>query len=113
MRVRAQDLGVHWRRRGIPHRLDVRVGMNTGYCTVGVFGSDLLQVCTANGTPVNIAARLQTEADVGEILCGFSTYALVADRVLAEARAPVLLHGIARPVEAYTILGLVDELDAG
>jgi signal transduction histidine kinase/class 3 adenylate cyclase len=113
MRARAQDLGVHWRRRGIPYRLDVRVGINTGYCTVGVFGSDLLQVYTANGTPVNIAARLQTEAEAGEILCGFSTYALVADRVLAEARAPVLLHGIARPVEAYTILGLVDSLDAG
>jgi class 3 adenylate cyclase len=108
MQACAQDLGVRWRRRGIPHRLDVRVGINTGYCTVGVFGSDLLQVYTANGTPVNIAARLQTEAEAGEILCGFSTYALVADRVSAEARAPVLLHGIARPVEAYTILGLAD-----
>jgi class 3 adenylate cyclase len=107
MRARAIDLGVHWRRRGVAYRLDVHVGVNTGYCTVGVFGSDLLQVYTANGAPVNIAARLQTQAEAGEILCGFSTYALVADRVRAEARVPLLLHGIARPVEAYTILGLV------
>jgi adenylate cyclase len=111
MRARAQDLGAHWRRRGVPYRLDVHVGINTGYCTVGVFGSDFLQVYTANGTPVNIAARLEAEAQAGEILCGFSTYALVADRVRAEARPPLLLHGIARPVEAYTILGLVDLRD--
>jgi len=108
MRDRIQDLAVHWRRRGIWQKLDVRIGINTGYRTVGVFGSDVLQSYTAYGTPVNIAARLQPEAAAGEILCSFSTYALVQDRVRAEERGPILLRGVAYPVEACAILGLVD-----
>jgi signal transduction histidine kinase/class 3 adenylate cyclase len=108
MRARTQDLAVHWRRRGVLQKLDVRIGINTGYCTVGVFGSDFLQAYTAYGTPVNIAARLQPEAAPGEILCSFSTYALVQERIRAEARGPLSLRGIAYPVEAYVILGPVD-----
>lgn len=108
MRTRARDLAAHWRRRGVLHDLDVRLGINTGYCTVGIFGSDLLQSYTAYGTPVNIAARLQNKAAGGEILCGFSTYALVQDRVRAKAREPLFLRGIAHPVEAYAILELIE-----
>lgn len=105
MRTRFGNLAVNWRRRGISHELGIRIGINTGYCTVGIFGSELLQNYTAYGTPVNIAARLQQDAKNGEILCGFPTYALIQDRVRASARAPFSLAGIAHPIEAYSILG--------
>ena len=80
--------------------------MNTGHCTVGVFGSDLLRAYKAVGFAVNVAARLQSEADPGTVLAGFRTYALVKDRVRAQSRGELTLKGAARPVEAWEILGL-------
>ena len=108
MKVRADELTAAIRERGIPADLRVRVGVNTGHCTVGVFGSDVLRAYKAVGFAVNVAARLQSEAEPGTVLAGFRTYALVKDRVRAEQREPLLLKGAARPVEAWEIVGLVD-----
>jgi adenylate cyclase len=108
MKARAEELTAAIRGRGIPADLRVRVGVNTGHCTVGVFGSDVLRAYKAVGFAVNVAARLQSEAEPGSVLAGFRTYALVKDRVRAEQREPLLLKGAARPVEAWEILGLVD-----
>jgi adenylate cyclase len=108
MKARAEELTAAIRGRGIPADLRVRVGVNTGHCTVGVFGSDVLRAYKAVGFAVNVAARLQSEAEPGSVLAGFRTYALVKDRVRAEQREPLVLKGAARPVEAWEILGLVN-----
>jgi adenylate cyclase len=107
MKARAEELTASIRSRGIPADVRVRVGVNTGHCTVGVFGSDLLRAYKAVGFAVNVAARLQSEAEPGTVLVGFRTYALVKDRVRAEQREPLSLKGAARPVEAWEILDLV------
>jgi adenylate cyclase len=109
MKERAEALTAAIRDRGIPADLRVRVGVNTGHCTVGIFGSDLMRAYKAVGFAVNVAARLQSEAEPGTVLVGFRTYALVKDRVRAEQREPLKLKGAARPVEAWEILALVDE----
>ena len=106
MRARASELAGRIRERGIPADLQIRVGVNAGHCTVGVFGSDVLRAYKVVGFPVNVAARLQTEATPGTILCGYRTYALVRDRVRAAERAPLTIKGAARPVEAWEILEL-------
>ena len=108
MKARAEELTAAIRGRGIPADLRVRVGVNTGHCTVGVFGSDVLRAYKAVGFAVNVAARLQSEAEPGAVLAGFRTYALVKDRVRAEQREPLMLKGAARPVEAWEILALVE-----
>jgi len=113
MKARAEELTDAIRLRGIPADLRVRVGVNTGHCTVGVFGSDILRAYKAVGFAVNVAARLQAEAEPGTVLVGFRTYALVKDRVRAEQREPLTLKGAARPVEAWEILGLVDGSGSG
>jgi adenylate cyclase len=107
MKARAEELTASIRGRGIPADVRVRVGVNTGHCTVGVFGSDLLRAYKAVGFAVNVAARLQSEAEPGTVLVGFRTYALVKDRVRAEQREPLSLKGAARAVEAWEILDLV------
>jgi class 3 adenylate cyclase len=109
MKARAEELTDAIRGRGIPADLRVRVGVNTGHCTVGVFGSDILRAYKAVGFAVNVAARLQSEAEPGTVLVGFRTYALVKDRVKAEPREPLSLKGAARPVEAWEILDLLGE----
>ena len=106
MKARAEELTASIRGRGIPADLRVRVGVNTGHCTVGVFGSDVLRAYKAVGFAVNVAARLQSEAEPGMVLAGFRTYALVKDRVQARQREPLTVKGAARPVEAWEILGL-------
>ena len=106
MIARADELSDAIRDRGIPADLRLRVGVNTGHCTVGVFGSDLLRAYKAVGFAVNVASRLQSEADPGTVLAGFRTYALVKDRVRAQSRGELTLKGAARPVEAWEILGL-------
>ena len=106
MRVRVRELAAALRRRGIPADLQIRVGINTGHCTVGVFGSDLMRAYKAIGFTVNIAARLQSEGDPGSILCGFRTYALAEEHVRGVRREPLALKGAARPIEAWEIIEL-------
>jgi adenylate cyclase len=108
MRDRARELAARIRGRGIPADLRIRVGVNAGHCTVGVFGSDVLRAYKVVGFAVNVAARLQTEAAPGTILCGYRTYAHVRDRVQAVQREPLTIKGAARPVEAWEILDLGD-----
>jgi PAS domain S-box-containing protein len=106
MRERCHRLAASLREQGIPADLEMRVGVNTAHCTVGVFGSEVMRAYMAVGFAVNVAARLQTAADPGSILCGFRTYALVKDRVRAEERGALSVKGALRPVEAWEILDL-------
>jgi adenylate cyclase len=106
MRARAGELAGQVRDRGLPAKLNLRIGINSGHCTVGVFGSDVMRAYKAVGFAVNIASRLQAQADPGSILCGSRTYALVEDRVQAVRREPLVVKGSARPIEAWEILEL-------
>jgi class 3 adenylate cyclase len=108
MRSRMRELAGELSTRGLPGNLQIRSGINTGHCTVGVFGSDVMRAYKAVGFAVNIASRLQSAAQPGGILCGYRTYALVQDRVLAERRDPLQVKGSARPVEAWEILDLAE-----
>ena len=53
------------------------MGIATGYCTVGNFGSDQRLDYTALGSPVNLAARLQSMAPNNEILVSEPTMRLL------------------------------------
>lgn len=108
MRDRCRQLASSLRERGIPADPDIRVGLNTAHCTVGVFGSEVMRAYKAVGFAVNVAARLQTAADPGSILCGFRTYALVRERVRAKERGALSVKGALRPVEAWEIVGFAD-----
>jgi len=108
MRARMRQLATELGSRGLPGNLQIRAGINTGHCTVGVFGSDVMRAYKAVGFTVNIASRLQAEANPGGILCGQRTYALVRARVRATPREPLWVKGSAHPIEAWEILDLAD-----
>lgn len=103
LRERLNELGGTWRRRGISGRLELRVGLFTGYCTVGLFGGDALRSYTAVGTPVTIAALLEQDAPSGGIVCGAPTYVLIQGRVGASPRGTRPLRGVARSVESFEL----------
>jgi len=83
----------------------VRMGINTGYCDVGNFGSDLRMDYTIIGSEVNLAARLEQAADPGGIVISKETYGLVRDEIVADELEPIAAKGFAEPVVVYAVRG--------
>ena len=67
MQKRLGQLNARWRRAGIERPFQARIGINTGYCNVGNFGSDDRMDYTIIGAEANLAARLQSVAAPGGI----------------------------------------------
>jgi len=103
MQRRVRELAVIWRDIGIEQPLACRIGIHTGYCTVGNFGSEDRVSYTAVGGGVNLASRLESEAPPGEILISYETYAHVKDEVSCEEVGQVSVKGIARPITTYRV----------
>jgi hypothetical protein len=57
---------------------------------------------------VNLASRLESAATPGDILISYETYAWVKDRILCEAREPITVKGISRPVATYRVVDIAD-----
>jgi class 3 adenylate cyclase/PAS domain-containing protein len=109
MQQRMRDLQAEWRERGQEHVFQLRIGINTGFCTVGNFGSDDRIDYTIIGNEVNLAARLQSHADLGGILIAHETCALVKDEVLTEETGTITVKGFSRPVRTHRVVGLHDK----
>jgi adenylate cyclase len=111
MQLRLSQLKSKWRLDGTEEPFVVRMGINSGYCNVGNFGSNDRMDYTIIGAEANLAARLQSIAHGGEIVISFETYALVHDIVQAHALPAITMKGIQREVVPYAVTGLVDGED--
>jgi adenylate cyclase len=112
MQRRIGELVREWEDQGLERPLSARMGINTGFCTVGNFGSQDRMDYTIIGAAVNLAARLEQAAGLGKVLISHETWALVKDVVTAEERPPINVKGIAQPVHAYEVTGLREDLPA-
>src|SRR4029078_10283723 len=109
MQHRLDQLYVKWRSAGTEQPFRVRMGINTGYCNVGNFGSMHRMDYTAIGAEFNLAARLQSIAEPGHIVISYDTYVLVRDIVAARALPQISVKGIGRMVVPYVVEGVLDE----
>jgi adenylate cyclase len=109
MQRRMAELQSEWRDLGLEKPFQLRIGINTGYCTVGNFGSQDRMDYTIIGGQVNLASRLQSHAEPGSILASHETYSLVKDLFFADEQAPIHAKGIAAPVRNYRIVGRFGE----
>jgi len=83
--------------------IDVRISVNTGQVVAGT-GDTLV-----TGDAVNVAARLEQAAGVGEVLLGADTYRLVRDAVNAELLPPLEAKGKSEPLTAYRLVAVTGE----
>jgi len=109
MQRRMRELQAEWREAGLEKPFELRIGINTGYCTVGNFGSEDRMDYTIIGSEVNLASRLQAHADVGSILMSHETCSLVRDAVLAEECSPIQAKGFSRPIRNYRVVDPLGE----
>jgi class 3 adenylate cyclase/phosphoglycerate-specific signal transduction histidine kinase len=110
MRERMRELDSVWRASGLEKPPRVRTGINTGFCTVGNFGSEVRMDYTIIGGGVNLACRLEQMAPPGEILISYETYAHVKDQVCCEERGHINVKGISHPVATYQVIDAYDNL---
>ena len=112
MQRRMRELQAIWRGSGLEQPFELRIGITTGYCTVGNFGSEDRLDYTVIGHAVNLAARLQQGAERGAILIDSETRSLADGAVQTEERGTIQYKGISRPVHVYAVTGLHDDREA-
>ncbi|MBI5035478.1 MAG: PAS domain-containing protein [Chloroflexi bacterium] len=90
------------------HRLTFRIGLHTGDAVVGNIGTNDLMNYTAVGDTVNIAKRLQENAENGQILISRQTFDWIADQVCVQPKEMLTVKGRITPVEVFVLTSLRD-----
>src|SRR5437899_10971713 len=78
MQKKMTELNLRWLSQGQEPHL-IRVGINTGFVTVGNLGTEYLWDYTVIGPEVNKAQRLESTAEAGSLLLARRTIALARD----------------------------------
>jgi adenylate cyclase len=108
MQRRLVELNAKWRAQGIEQPFKARIGINSGYCNVGNFGSADRMDYTIIGAEANLAARLQSIAEPGGIAISYETFALVNDIITSHALPAITMKGISREVIPYAVDSMID-----
>jgi adenylate cyclase len=85
--------------------VEVGIGINTGEVLLGNVGNHERMNFTALGDVVNVASRLQSLAQPGEILIGPETARHAAGRVRIASRGAQAVKGRRAPVEVFAVSG--------
>jgi adenylate cyclase len=105
MRVRVAELAAHWRRQG--YELGFGVGIAHGYATLGRIGFEGRFDYAAVGTVVNLAARLCSQAQDGQILIDSKVQTIVESLAATEPAGQLSLKGLRRPIAAFNVSALL------
>jgi class 3 adenylate cyclase len=104
MGKRMRELQTTWSEMGIKKPLQIRIGINSGYCTVGTFGTSKHLDHTALGVHVNLASRLESAGQPEEILVSHETWSLIKDNILCKDKGKIKAKGFTHPVQVYQVI---------
>jgi class 3 adenylate cyclase/predicted ATPase len=89
---------------GLPHPIQVRIGIHTGLVVVGEIGSSEKREILALGETPNIAARLQGLAEPDTVVISGAIYRLVQGLFECQDRGTQELKGISIPLSVYRVI---------
>lgn len=112
MREKMRLLQKKWADVGVYKPFKIRIGINTGYCTVGNFGSSERLDYTIIGQQVNLASRLESNAQPDQILISYDTYALIKENIFCEKKEEIKVKGISHPVQTYQVVNISEKRKA-
>jgi DNA-binding response OmpR family regulator/predicted Ser/Thr protein kinase len=104
MQTSLATLTSKWRTFGVADEMvKLRIAINTGYCTAGVFGNELMKTYTVVGAPVNVAHHLLTHSEPGKIVVTLSTFALIEKFVQVGPRKEIMFGDSSKPLDYYEV----------
>ena len=87
-------------------KIEIRIGINSGKLISGDFGSPIRYDYTVIGNTVNIASRLESSvAKPGEIIVSEASMKQTKKKFNFKLLGEINLHGISKPMKAYSVLG--------
>ena len=105
MQKRMRELKLYWAQTfSLKKPLQIRIGINTGFCTVGNFGSENRLDYTAVGGHVNLASRLESIGKPDSILISYDTYIQIKDEILCKESDTVQVKGIRENIRTFEII---------
>lgn len=106
MKKSMKELQARWAVEGIATPPALRMGINSGVCKVGNFGTENRLDYTLLGRAVNLASRLESSANSNEILVSKDTYELIKNAVQCMDKGQILVKGFADPVNVFSVIDL-------
>jgi adenylate cyclase len=106
MKKAMKELQARWTIEGIANPPALRMGINSGVCKVGNFGTENRLDYTLLGRAVNLASRLESSAKSNEILVSKDTHDLIKDAVKCRDKGQISVKGFADPINVFTVIDL-------
>lgn len=104
MQAELQDLNREFQREGL-EKLEIGIGIATGKVVAGNIGSEKRLNYSVIGDTVNLAARLVSKADAGEMLISESTYRFVKASFKCKSLGRIRVKGKKKRVEVFAVKG--------
>jgi len=108
MQARMSALREERAARGRGHPFHLRMGIASGYCLVGDFGSDEHMSYSILGQQVDLARLVQSQAGPNEILITKPVWTLVHDRFKCVPAPPIHSETLDEAAEVYRVVETVD-----
>lgn len=109
MQKRVYELHDEWQAAGFTKPFKIRIGIHTGFCTVGNFGTESRMEYTIIGSSVNLASRIEASSKPGHIYMSEDTYLLVKNKFRCLPVATVTPKNLNDPVQLYRVINDEDE----
>lgn len=90
------------------HQINIRIGINSGYCVAGPVGSPKRLEYTVLGDTVNVASRIESNGIPNHVIIGESTYDLVKDKFQFQPLEPIRVKNKTHPLKIYDLIFDID-----